>query len=296
MAGLARSRGDKVVDGIIMAILILVALICLYPIWFTVIASVSNPTYISNGQVILWPKGFNLDAYRRLLDNRQIWIGYRNTIFYTVVGTCFDLAVTLPCAYALSRYKLPGRRWLMLLFLFAMYFSGGIIPNYLLYNQLGMINTIWVLLLPGTLNVYNMIIARSFFESSIPEPVFESAKIDGASYTRFFVQFALPLSKAMIAVISLLYALGHWNAYLGPRMYLQSPNLQTLQVIIRDITARLDTSLVEDMSSEELVRQVQEKQLMKYAVVIVSIIPMMMAYPFIQRYFVGGIMIGAVKG
>ena len=184
----------------------------------------------------------------------------------------------------------------MALFVFTMYFSGGLIPKYLLINALGMINTPWALIIPGCVNVFNLIIARSFFESSIPDSLLEAATIDGANYTRFFFQFALPLSPAMLAIITLYNIQGHWNAYLGAQMYIQSPNLQTLQVIIKNITATLDTGLVEEMSTQELIEVVQKKQLMKYAVVVVAIVPLAIIYPFVQRYFVKGVMVGAIKG
>lgn len=292
----ARSKGEKVLDVVIILLLILLSIITIYPIYYVMIASVSSPVAISSGDVVFWPKGLNISAYRHLLDNRLIWVGYRNSILYTAAGTAVDLAVTIPCAYALSRKTLPYRRILMGLFVFTMYFNGGLIPKYLLINSLGMINTPWSLIIPGCVNVFNLIIARSFFESSLPDSLLEAAQIDGASFTRFFFQFALPLSPAMLAIIALYCIQGHWNAYLGAQMYIQSPNLQTLQVIIKNITATLDTSLAEELTTQELIEIVQQKQLLKYAVVAVSIIPLVAVYPFVQKFFVRGVMVGAVKG
>lgn len=293
---IARSKGDKILDSFIIAVLVILGIISLYPIYYVIIASVSNPHYISTGQVVFAPRGLNVMAYEKLLNNREIWVGYRNSIFYTVFGTAINLAVTLPCAYALSRKSLPGRRFFSLMFIFTMYFSGGMVPSYILLNTLHMLNTPWALLLPGAVSVFDLIVARSFFESSIPEAVFESARIDGSSITRFFFQIALPLSPAMIAVLALLYALIHWNSYFNAMIYIQNPKIQTLQVIIKNITAKLDPTLIETMTSDEIARQVQEQQLLKFAVVVVSFVPLFLAYPFIQRFFIRGVMIGAVKG
>jgi putative aldouronate transport system permease protein len=290
------TKGEKLFDGIIILILLLITFITLYPIYFVLIASISSPNYISTGQVILFPKGLNVAAYKQLLDNRQIWIGYRNSIIYTTFGTMVDLAVTIPCAYALSRKTLPGRKILMGLFVFTMYFSGGMIPRYLLINALGLYNSPLALIIPGCVNVFYLIIARSFFESSISDSLLESVMIDGGSYTRFFFQFAVPLSPAMLATIALYCIQSHWNAYLGAQMYIQDPELQTLQVIIKNITASLDQSLAEQMTTQELIESVQQKQLLKYAVVVISIVPLVIIYPFVQKFFVRGVMVGAIKG
>lgn len=293
---IARSRGEKIFDALVIVLLLILSIITIYPIYYVIIASISSPNFISSGDVVLFPKGVNITAFKYLMENKSIWIGYRNSILYTIAGTMVDLAVTIPCAYALSRKSLPYRRILMTLFVFTMYFNGGLIPKYLLINSLGMIDTPLALIIPGCINVFNLIIARSFFESNISDSLLEAVKIDGASYTRFFFQFALPLSPAMLAIIALYSIQGHWNAYLGAQMYIQSPNLQTLQVIIKNITATLDTGLVEEISTQELVEIVQKKQLMKYAVVVVAIIPLAIIYPLVQKFFVRGVMIGAIKG
>ncbi len=288
---------DVVTDIVIDILLVFMTALALYPLWFVLIASFSKPSYIALGQVTIVPRGFTLNAYRRMLTNESIWLGYRNSLFYTFFGTLGNLITTLPCAYALSRPQLPGRKVFSFLFIFTMYFSGGLIPSYLLMTKLHLINTIWVLIIP-TVSVFNLIIARSFFEGSIPEALFEATKIDGGSYTRFFFSVVLPLSKALIAVLTLFYALGHWNTYFNAMIYIQDPKKQTLQVIIKGITANLDNTLStnEMLDTKEYQRLFEEKQLMKYSIVVVSIVPMLLLYPFIQRYFVGGIMIGAVKG
>lgn len=289
-------NGERMINRIFNVALIIVIIVSIYPIWFTVIASVSNPSAISNGEVVLIPKGFNLSAYRKMLDNSQIWIGYRNSILYTFFGTIVNLVVQIPCAYALSRKKLPGRRGLMFLFTFTMYFSGGMIPQFLLINKLGLINSPLALIVPSALSVYNVIVARSFFEGSIPESLYEAARIDGCSYTRFFLQIVVPLSGAMIAIITLFCVQAHWNVYLSAAMYIYDSRYYNLQQVIKAITATLDSGLVETMSTEEMVRLMQEKQLMKYAVVVVSCVPLIAIYPFVQKFFVKGVMIGAVKG
>lgn len=293
---IARSRGDKVLDGGIIALMVVITVCTLYPLWFVLIASFSNPTAISNGKVIFWPVGMNTSAYGKLFRTAKIWIGYRNSLLYTVFGTFINLLVTVSAGFALSRKTLPGRRALLVFFIITMYVSGGTIPSYLLMKSLGLLNTVWAILLPGAMSVYNMIIARSFFESGIPESIYESATIDGAGWLRCYTRFAIPLSKPMIAVLTLFFALGHWNSYFNAMIYISNEKIQVLQVIIKQITANISSALAESMTDAEMIKQVQEKQLLKYAVVVVSVVPMVLLYPFVQRYLIQGIMIGAVKG
>ena len=293
---IARSRGDKVLDGGIIALMVIITVCTLYPLWFVLIASFSNPTAISNGKVIFWPVGMNASAYGKLFRTAKIWIGYRNSLLYTVFGTFINLLVTVSAGFALSRKTLPGRRALLVFFIITMYVSGGTIPSYLLMKSLGLLNTVWAILLPGAMSVYNMIIARSFFESGIPESIYESATIDGAGWLRCYTRFAIPLSKPMIAVLTLFFALGHWNSYFNAMIYISNEKIQVLQVIIKQITANISSALAESMTDAEMIKQVQEKQLLKYAVVVVSVVPMVLLYPFVQRYLIQGIMIGAVKG
>lgn len=287
---------EKRVNLAIDFLLVLIGCVAIYPIWYVLIASVSSPAAISKGEVILLPKGLNFSAYETLFQNKQIWTGYRNSLLYTTVGTLLDLSVMIPCAYALSRRSLPGGSVLMKLFVFTMYFSGGMIPSYLLVNSLGMVNTPWALIVPSCVNVYNMIVARSFFLASIPEALFDAARIDGCNYTRFFFRVVLPLSPAVLAILALFSIQARWNAYLTPQIYIYSPNLRTLQQVIQGITANLDTTLLETATVEQISRVVQEKQLLKYAVVIVGSLPLVILYPFVQKFFVKGIMVGAVKG
>jgi putative aldouronate transport system permease protein len=269
-------------------------IIIAYPLYFILLASFSNPTAVSAGTVWLFPKGFNLEGYKAILAYNRIWIGYRNTVFYTVVGTLISLVVTLPAAYALSRKDFMPRRLLIFMFTFTMFFSGGLIPTYLLISRLNMNNRIWVMLIPFCLNVYNMIIARSFFETSIPAELHEAAIIDGCGDGRFFFSVVLPLSKPIIAVVALYYAVATWNNYFRPMIYIKNNAIQVLQVFLRDIL--IQNQLLETMSSESLDTLQSLADAIKYGIIIISALPMIIIYPFIQRYFVKGVMIGAVKG
>ena len=291
------TKEDRILDICIIVILAIIGIVTFYPLYLVLISSFSDPTYISSGKVWIMPRGLNLSAYKSLLNTKEIWIGYRNSIFYTVVGTFLQMVVTTAAAFALSRRTLPGRRWLMLLFIFPLYFSGGLIPTYLVVKDTGLINTVWALIIPSLVGYYNLILGRNYFENSIPEEIFESATVDGASVIRYFAQFAVPLSVPVLAVMTLNFALGHWNQYFDAMIYINNDDIQTLQVFIRRITMQTTASLDGGrMELEEVVEQIQKTQLLKYAIVIVSSVPMILLYPMIQKYFIKGIMIGAVKG
>ena len=265
----------------------------LYPIYFVIIASFSDPFAVARGEVLFLPKGINLSAYEKLWGDIRIWTGYRNSLFYTVVGTILSLICTLPAGYALSRPKLFLRRPLAL---FTMYFSGGTVPSYIVLRNMGMINTIWAILLPNVVTVFNLIIVRSFFEGSIPEALYEAAFIDGCSHFRFFASVVIPLYPAIIAVMALYYGLALWNAYFEPKIYVSNEKIQTLQVIMKSVTATPDYSTAENVSAEMLVELIRTKALVKYAIVVVASVPMLLLYPFVQRFFIQGVMVGAVKG
>lgn len=290
-----KTRSDRIVDALLVILLILLAILFLYPLWFVVIASISDPNAIANGRVLLIPRGVTLAGYRKLLEYTQIWRGYGNSLFYLFVGSFSSLAVTLPTAYALSRKELVGRRFLNLLFVISMYFGGGLIPTYLLHRSIGWINTVWCLIVPSTLNVYNMILARSSFEA-LPPSLRESAMVDGASDFRFFFQFAIPLCKATIAVLFLFSALSWWNEYIRFVIYIENPDLQSLQVIIRQISNELTASLSNAAGGGAVVELQRQLELMKYCVVVIAALPFVVLYPFIQKYFNKGMMVGAVKG
>lgn len=286
---------DRIFDIAVIVILIIFGLAALYPLWFVLIASISNPSDIVQGRVFVWPSGLNTQAYEKLIQTPTVWTGYLNSVIYTLVGMFINLAVTLTSAFALSRRTLPGHKLISMFFTFTMMFSGGLIPGYMLINSLHLVDTMWALVLPGALSVYNMLIAKSFFEGGLPESIFEAATMDGANKFQFFFRFALPLSKAMIAVIFLYYALSHWNDYFGPLIYIRSTDKQPPTLIISQLAANVSTALMDEMPSEEAYRLIMEKSLMKYAVVFVGALPMILLYPFLQRYLIKGVMLGSVK-
>ena len=289
---------ERIVDISINICLVVVAFMAIYPLWYVLIASVSEPGAIASGKVTIWPVGFNLEGYKKLLATSKIWVGYRNSIIYTLLGTVVNLLVQLPCAYALSRKRLPFRRTINILLIITMYFGGGMVPSYVLMSKLRLIDNPLVMIIPCCLSVYNVILSKNYFEENIPESLYEAARIDGSSYTYFFTRIVLPLSPSIIAIIALFSMQGHWNDYLNAKMYLYSANYQTLQQVIAQITANLDTTLVDTtaITAAELAKSTLEKQLMKYAVVVVASIPMILLYPIVQKFFIKGIMVGAVKG
>lgn len=292
-----RRGGEHAVNIAISVILAVVAFISIYPVWYVLIASVSNPAEIAAGRVLLWPRGWNLTAYRKLFEMPQIWTGYRNSILYTTASTLLDLAVMLPCGFALAQREMPGRKFTNILFVITMYFSGGMVPKFLIINALGMLNSPLAIIIPGCVSVYNLILIRNFFENSLPDSLLDAAQVDGASFTRFFLMIAMPLSKSITAIIALFSITAHWNAYLGAQLYLYDPKLFTLQQVIKNILAMTSSAMNSDqLSGQEIARIVLEKSLQKYAVVVVACIPLVIAYPFVQRYFVKGVMVGSVKG
>ncbi len=288
------TAGDAVADVVIFLILALVVVAIIYPLWFVLVASFSDPTAVANGEVSLLPKGVTLAGYAKILQDSRIWIGYRNTLIYSIVGTAINLLVTIPCAFGLSRKEFRPRRVIMFLFTFTMFFGGGMIPSYLLMKQLGLLNSMWVFILPGAVSVYNMIIARSFFESSIPEDLFDAARIDGLSYWGYFLKIVLPLSSAILAVIGLYYFVGHWNDYFTGLIYIRDQDLEPLQNVLQNILLANQTkpgmAQLTAAQSQNLGDQI------KFGIIIVSALPLIIIYPFLQKYFDKGVMIGAIKG
>jgi len=264
----------------------------LYPLFLVVISSFSSPEYVLNGKVWLYPKGFTLDGYIKIFEDTRIWVGYMNTILYAFVGTGISLFATLPAAYALSRKDLVFRNFFMFFFTFTMFFSGGLIPTFLLVRDLGMYDTFWVMVIPSAVGIWNLILARTFIMNEIPDELYESAAIDGCSNIRFFVSIVLPLSKAIIAVISLYCIVGHWNNYFNALIYLKSSAKYPLQLFLRDIL--IVNNNVEELGADEALSNIVE--VIKYGVIIVSIIPLVLIYPFLQKYFVKGVMVGSLKG
>ncbi|MFI6742647.1 carbohydrate ABC transporter permease [Nonomuraea sp. NPDC050451] len=298
--GLFRKKtpGDVVFMLALGAICVAVLFAVVYPVYFVVIASVSNPSLISTGEVWLYPKGLNLFGYREIFNDERIWTGYRNTLLYSVVGTALNLVVTIPAAYALSRPEFRPRRILMLFFVFTMFFNGGLIPTYLLYRDLGLLDNWLVFVLPSAVNVYNLIIARAFFEHSLPKELFEAAMIDGVSYLQYFARVALPLSKAIVSVIGLYYLVQHWNDFFTGMVFVRDNALQPLQIVLRDIllSNQAFAGGVGASGGSGTSYDQQYADQIKYGVIVVSSLPVLVLYPFLQRYFEKGVLIGSVKG
>ena len=290
-----RQGRDVVFDAILYCICTVLLLIILYPLWFIVIASFSDPSAVAGGHVWVWPVGFTLDGYDELLKQPKVWLGYRNTIAYTVAGTFIGLAVNIPAAYALSRKDLWGRKGLMGLYVFTMFFSGGLIPIFLTVQQAGLYNTFWVLVLPFSVSAYNIIVARTFFETSLPPDLWDAAQIDGCGNLRFFFTMALPLSKAVISVIALWTAVGQWNSYFNALIYIRDENLYPLQLIMRNILIT-NQNFAALGTGEAAMIAMRRANLVRYSMIIIATVPIMCVYPFIQKYFDQGVMIGAVKG
>ncbi|NRG39306.1 ABC transporter permease subunit [Rathayibacter sp. VKM Ac-2804] len=288
---------DRLIDVVAGLLIAVVVLAVLYPLWFIVVASFSDPAAVSSGRLTLIPEGFRLSGYERLLQDERIWNGYRNSIVYAVVGTALNLLVTIPAAFALSRPEFRPRRVLLLAFAVTLFFSGGLIPNYLLYRDLGLLNSMWVFVLPGALSVFNLIIARSFFETSIPEELHDAARIDGVTYLGFFLRIVLPLSAAIVAVIGLYYFVGHWNDYFTGLVFVRDASLLPLQNILQSILLANQSVAGQGGSGGQSAQQLQETaDQIKYGVIIVSTLPLLVLYPFLQRYFTKGVLVGAVKG
>lgn len=289
------STADKIYYRIISVVLAFITLIILYPLVYIVSASFSSPQAVNNGQVILWPVDITLDGYKAVFKNKYIGSGYLNTIFYTLAGTAINMVLTTTAAYALARRTLPFRRPLMLVFTFTMMFSGGMIPNYILMMKLNLLDTRWAMLLPGALSVYNMIIARTFIEG-IPAELHEAAEVDGCNDYVYFFKVVIPLSGTMLAVIALFYAVAHWNSYFNAYLYLTKRELYPMQIILREILIANTFSADMIADPETMMARSGMAELLKYSLIIVSSLPVLALYPFLQKYFAKGVMIGAVKG
>jgi putative aldouronate transport system permease protein len=287
-------NSDKIMEKLLYIWAVLVLIIVLYPLYFIIIASFSDPSAVGSGQVWVIPKGFTLDGYKELLNHSNIWVGYRNTIIYTVVGTLIGLVVNISAGYALSRKDLVGRKFLSLFFIFTMFFNGGLVPTFLTIRDFHMYDTFWVMVLPFSVAVFDIIVARTFFRTGIPTELWEAAQIDGCGNLRFYAQMVLPLSKPIIAVLALWFAVGQWNSYFNALIYLQNENLYPLQLILRDIlvTNQMQTALGTGEAAQIALRLAN---LLRYSVIIVATVPIMCIYPFVQKHFNKGVMIGAVK-
>jgi len=291
-----RTWDDHVLYGLTNFILVFALIIVAYPILYVIACSFSSGSAINRGEVWVWPVGFNLEGYKLLFSYSAIWAGYKNTIFYTVVCTTCSVITTVMCAYPLSRPNYQGRRGVATLLTLSMMFGAGLIPTYLLYSNLNLTNTRWVIIINGLFGVWNTIIVRTFFQSSIPNELIEAARIDGCTELRTLFQIVLPLSTAVLAVVTLYYAVSNWNGYFEHMIYLRDRDLMPLSIIVRDILISASINL-EDIQDPELIEKMSGvTDVIKYCTIVVTSGPIIAAYPFVQKYFKKGVMIGSIKG
>lgn len=291
-----RKYSDKIFDIVNVVIISLLFIIFTWPLWFVVIASFSDPNAVNAGQVLVFPKRITLEGYMYMLEYKQLWRGYTNTIFYTVVGTVCSMVLSVCLAYPLADKSFVPRKLFMIFFMITMYFGGGLIPNYLLLKQIGILNTRWAMIVPGMVSVYNSLIIRSYFMNSIPGELKEASKLDGANSAQYLIKIVLPLSKAVFAVVGLYYMVSYWNNFTKALYYLYNEALYPLQSVLRDLL--MSSKLTDDLLAdpEQMEEAYQRAQTMKYCVIIAAAGPMLCVYPFIQKYFVKGVMVGSVKG
>jgi len=287
------TKGDKIFKVVNGCFLGIMALLVIYPLYFIIIASISDPDAVLAGKVVLYPVQLNFNGFRKIMERSDIWRGYLNTIIYTLMTVVLALAVTIPGGWALSRKTLPGKKGWMMFFIIPMFFGGGLIPFYNVMSSLKLINTAWAIVLPSILSVWNLFMCKTFFETSIPNGLVEAAKIDGASQFRIFFSLVIPLSKAVIAVMALYYAVGQWNSYFNAMIFLQDEAKYPLQLVLKEILIASESTV--GGSGETILEQYRLANQLKYASVIVSSVPVLMLYPFVQKYFAQGVMIGSLK-
>ena len=287
--------GDRVFNAVAVGIVTRLTVIVIFPLLNVVAASFSSSTAVNAGKVLLWPIEFTLDNYRTVLKYNSVWLGYRNTILYTIAGTVISVTLSLFCAYPLAQRKFSGRKFFNKLFLLTMIFNGGMIPTYIVVRDLNLLNTVWSVLLPSAISFYNVIIMRNYIETTIPDELEESARVDGCSPARYFISFVVPLTKPIIAVIAMYYAVAQWNDYFNAFLYLTDKNLYPLQLFLREILISSKFS-ASDLDPDAIKAIQGLADTLKYVVIVVSTLPLMCIYPFVQKYFVKGVMIGSVKG
>lgn len=291
-----RSRGDLIYSTVTYIILGFLFLITLYPLYFVVIASFSDPALVNSGQIVFWPQGLDFRGYERIFELDRVWHGYLMSIYYTLFGTLFNLFLTFTIAYVLTRKDFMARNFFMKFLMLTMFFGGGLIPTFILVQDLGLYDTPLTLILFGGVSVYNVIVTKSTLENTIPYEMYEAAAIDGCGQIKFFIRFVLPLSKAIIAVMALFYAVGHWNDFMNALIYTNSEELQPLQLVLRNILIEGEMLANENLDPDLALLRQQQAELMKYGLIVVASVPLLVAYPFIQKFFTQGIMIGSVKG
>ncbi|WP_135552422.1 carbohydrate ABC transporter permease [Paenibacillus cymbidii] len=293
---IAAGGSDRAFDIVVHVLLALLLLVVLYPLLYIVSASFSDPYAVTNGQMLLWPVGFTWEGYDKIFASDDIWNGYKNAIVYTLVGTTVNVVLTIMAAYPLSRSNFMARNFFMFLFAFTMFFSGGLIPLYMVVKSLGLLNSMWALIIPSAVSIWNIIVARTYFQMSIPNELYEAAQIDGCRNFRYLLSVVLPLSKPIVAVLVLFYGVGHWNKFFDALIFLNDEDKYPLQLILRNI-------LIKNMLSEQMLDQFTDfaeqdriAEVIKYGLIVVSSVPMLVIYPFVQKYFIKGVMIGAIKG
>ncbi len=288
---------DKLVYFINYVLLTIFLIIVLYPIIYIISCSFSSGDALMSGKVKLIPVDFTLQSYRAVFKYQSIWVGYRNSFIYAIIGTVISMVLTLLAAYPLSRDDFRGKKIFTVIILFTMMFSGGLIPSYLLIKALNLMDTMWAIVLPGAVSAYNVIVARTFFDNTIPKELQEAAEMDGCSDFKFFMRIVIPLSAPIIAVLSLWVIVGLWNSYFAPMIYLDSQEKYPLQLVLRRILLLSQINLNQTHIDPEVIRKNQYLgEMLKYGTIIVSTLPLMIVYPFVQKYFVKGVMIGSVKG
>lgn len=292
----AQSAGERGFDAVVYAISGILLLLVLYPLVFVLSASFSDPVKVMDGELWLWPVGFTLDAYKEIFRYEAVWTGYTNTLIYTGVGTIVNVIMTTLAAYPLSRRDLPGRKILMFLITFTMFFNGGLIPTYLIVRDLGLLNSMWAMVVPTAIATYNLIVMRTYFQNSIPWELQEASLIDGCSNTRLLVHIILPLSKPIIAVMVLFYAVNHWNQFFNALIYLRDDSLYPLQLVLREILIVSQSSFLDSSGSTfGMTEKLLLAESIKYGLIIIASIPVLIMYPFVQKHFVKGVMIGSIK-
>lgn len=296
VANKRKTKGEILFDAVNIFFLSIILLIIVYPLIYVFSASFSDAQQVVAGNVRLFPVDFTFESYKAVFKNQNILRGFIITVFVTVVGTLFNLILTTLAAYPLSRRDLKGRNVIMFFVTFTMFFSGGIIPTYLIIQKLGLINNLLVLILPTAISTYNLIIMRTYFQTAIPYELQEAAFIDGCSNFKTLWRIILPLSGPILAVIALYYAVGHWNAYFNAMMYLTQRALYPLQLVLKEILVQNQLSAMLEMDTDSALQQALLGETIKYAVIVVSSLPMLVIYPFIQKFFIKGVMIGAIKG
>ena len=290
------TRADRTFFTVTYLVMILLVAITAYPLLYILACSFSSRMAILSGKVVIFPVELSVEGYQKVFEYSDVLTGYLNTFFYTIFGTIINIVVTMLCAYPMARSGWPMKKGFTFLFMFTMFFSGGMIPTYLLVSNMGLVNTRWALLLPGAMSIYNMIIARTFIQNSIPNELLEAAQIDGCSDALYFAKIVLPLSKAVIAVLTLYYAVGHWNAYFNAFIYLSDRSLYPLQIILREILIENSISAETLMDEQMAAQKAGLADLLQYSLIVVSTAPILCIYPFVQKYFIKGVMIGSVKG